>query len=209
MKSIDYSGVTTPGQYNTDLGYFDPSIVTGALPENNKLGYLDVNVGFSWKKKIQFLEPQVGFAFYHINQPNVSFYGNDYRLPMRTTLHGQIRASIKENLFIKPGFMIYSLKGAKDIMMGAEAGFALPGNQYNIREIRGGFYVRNGLTKTIDAMIFVFGAQVSNMQFQISYDINVSPLNQFTNKRGAFEISIIYKSLSTIIKTFTIPCERI
>lgn len=208
IKSIDFSGVTTPGQYSDELGYFDPGIVSGALPENNNKGYLDVNIGFSWKKKIRFIEPQVGFAFYHINQPNVSFYNNDYRLPVRSTLYAQVRTNLKNNIFIKPGIMIFSLKGAKDIMLGAEAGFAVPGNRYNIREIQGGFYVRNGLTKTIDAMIFVFGTQVSNLQFQISYDINVSPLNEFTNKRGAFEISIIYKSLSTIIKTFTIPCER-
>jgi hypothetical protein len=58
-------------------------------------------------------------------------------------------------------------------------------------------------------MIALFGVQVSNLDVNISYDFNISPLKTYTNNRGAFEISFIFKSLSTILKTFTIPCERI
>jgi len=208
MKQIDFDTQTTPDDFDPNTGVFIPGFGPSSIA-NDKLGYVDINLGLGWKKKIRLFEPQVGLAFHHINHPRESFNDENSRYAMRTTLHASVKTLLKQNIFVKPELIVNSLRGSKDFIMGGEAGFAIPGNQFNIREIQGGFYVRNGLTKTVDAIIFMFGAQVSNLQFQISYDINVSPLNQFTNKRGAFEISIIYKSLSTIIKTFTIPCERI
>lgn len=208
LKQIDFSSMTFPHNYS-DGEYVPGYNNDGFTAPDDNLGYIDVNLGFGWKRKIKIFEPQVGLAFHHINHPKESFTDANSRYPMRTTMHASVKTFLKQNIFIKPAFMVNTLRGSKDFIMGSDAGFAISGNKFNIREIQGGFYVRNGLTKTVDAMIFMFGAQVSNLQFQISYDINVSPLNQYTNSRGAFEISIIYKSLSTIIKTFTIPCERI
>jgi len=41
----------------------------------------------------------------------------------------------------------------------------------------------------------------------LSYDINVSGLSQSTNV-STFEISLIYKSISTVLNSYSIPCER-
>jgi hypothetical protein len=92
-------------------------------------------------------------------------------------------------------------------MVGSQAGFSMAGNRFNVQDIYGGLYFR--ATSPSDALMAMLGIKVRNIEVNISYDINVSPLRAYTNNRGAFEISFIYKSISTIIKTFTIPCERI
>lgn len=210
LNKLNFNNISFPGNWDNETGTFIPGFGSVVSLDNDLSSYLDINVGLLWKRKIQIFEPQVGVAFHHLNNPRKSFNNdNNSRIPIASSFSASIKTNVKESLFVTPGFMVNTLLGSRDFLMGGSVGMAIPGNQFNIREVQGGFYVRNGLTKTVDAMIFMFGAQVSNFQFQMSYDINVSPLNQFTNKRGAFEISIIYKSLSTIIKTFTIPCERI
>jgi type IX secretion system PorP/SprF family membrane protein len=205
LNRIDYSGAILPDQYNPISGMFDlPSTLVA-----DKSGYLDINIGFTWTKKIRIFEPQVGFAFYHLNQPNQSFVGGVDKLPIRNTIHASLKTNLSPVFFVKPAAMFHTIMGAKDFMLGSEAGINIQGNRYNIKEVTAGFYVRNLVVEKVDAMVFMFGAQYSNLSIQLSYDVNVSSLNKFTNNRGAFELSVIFKSISTIIKTFTIPCERI
>jgi len=204
LNRVDYNGLDFPGDYNNVTGTYDQN----NHPLNNS-GYLDVNIGFTWSRKIRIFEPQVGIALYHINNPTMSYIERNANIPMRGTFHASLRSNLSPVLFVKPSVLFNNIRGSKDFMFGSEAGFVLQGNRYNIREITAGIYARNLVVENVDAMIIMIGAQYSNLAFQLSYDINVSSLNQYTNNRGAFELSIIFKSISTIIKTFTIPCERI
>jgi len=203
------SSLTLPGSWRNEYGYFEPGYNIGDLNIAEQFGYLDINLGVSWSRKIRIFEPQVGIAVFHINGPNASFTGATNKVPMRNTFHASLKTNISPLLFVKPAIMISTQRGSKDFMLGSEAGLNIQGNRFNIREVTGGFYVRNSVLTNMDAMVFMVGAQYSSLAFQLSYDINVSTLNKFTNSRGAVEISVIFKSISTIIKTFTIPCERI
>ena len=204
------------------IGYSTKRVVEMSLPGDWKpsdgvfvtnpgehLSYLDINFGVNWKRKIGNFEPEVGVSLFHVNHPKESFFNDNTRLPIKNMIHGAVRTNILQNFFVKPGFFTYIMKGAKDLVIGSEAGYTFQGNQFQLREARTGFFWRNGLSGNSDAMIALFGVQVRNLDVNISYDFNISPLKTYTNNRGAFEISFIFKSISTILKTFTIPCERI
>jgi hypothetical protein len=122
-------------------------------------------------------------------------------------LNASAKTDLSSNLYVQPGFMLYALRGSRDLMLGSQAGFSVLGNRLNVREIYGGLYFR--ATDPADALIAMLGVKIQKFAINFSYDVNVSSLKTYTNSRGAFEISIIYTSISTIIKTFTIPCERI
>jgi type IX secretion system PorP/SprF family membrane protein len=205
----DAGDLTLPGSYDGNKLQYVPGLNIGDLNNSEKTGYIDVNFGLSWSKKIRIFEPQIGFALFHINGPNESFTGTANKVAMRNTLHASLKTNLSPLLFVKPAFMISTQRSSKDFLLGSDVGLSIQGNRFNIREISGGVFVRNSIVDKTDAMVIMFGAQYSNLAFQLSYDINVSPLNKYTNSRGAFELSVIFKSISTIIKTFTIPCERI
>jgi len=201
MKKVDQFSL--PEDYNQATGQFDLKLNPG-----EHLSYLDVNLGVGWKRKINKYEPEAGLAFFHINHPKESFFNDESsRLPIRSVLYGSVKTELSSTLYVKPGFMLYALRGSRDVMVGSQAGFNIPGNLFNVKEIYGGLYLRT--TSPTDALMAMLGVQVRSIQVNISYDINVSPLKSYTNSRGAFEISFIYTSITTIIKTFTIPCERI
>jgi type IX secretion system PorP/SprF family membrane protein len=201
MKTVEQFSL--PEDYNPATGQFEPK--PGAA---ERLSYLDINLGFGWKRKINKYEPEAGLAFFHINHPKESFFNDrSSKSPIRGVLYGAVKTNLSPTLFVKPGFLLYALRGSRDLMVGSQGGFSIPGNMFNVQEIYGGLYFR--ANSPSDALIAMLGVQVRKFDINISYDINVSPLKAYTNSRGAFEISIIYKSITTIIKTFTIPCERI
>ena len=204
------------------IGYVSEKVVEMTLPSSifdekgklvpqpgEHLSYLDVNFGVNWQRKIGIFEPEVGVSLFHVNHPKESFFNDNSRLPLKNMIHVAVRTNILQNFYVKPGFFTYIMKGSKDLVIGSDAGYTFQGNQYRLREARAGIYWRNGLTGDSDAMIALFGVQVRNLDVNISYDFNVSSLSTYTHNRGAFEISFIFKSISTILKTFTIPCERI
>ncbi len=201
LKKIDQ--ITLNENWVQSKGSFDPN----QYPDD-MLSYLDMNFGVNWKYRINRFDLEAGFALFHINHPKESFFGDrSSRSPMRSVLDVSAKTDIADGLYVKPGVLLYSLRGARDIMLGSQAGVAVQGNRYNVRDIHGGLYFR--ATNPADALIAMLGVQVHKFAINFSYDVNVSSLNKYTNSRGAFELSIIYTSISTIIKTFTIPCERI
>lgn len=210
-QSIDFGKLTFPADYDNFSGEFEPNF--GLNPQSigtNHSSYFDVNFGVSWKRKIDKYEPELGISVFHLNHPKESFFSDaNSRLPLRNTFYASVKTSLNNNLYIKPGLMFVTMRGTRDMMIGSQAGITIEGNQFNVKELYAGLYMRNGLIDPIDAFMIMAGAQVRNFTLNISYDINVSGLNAYSNHRGAFELSLIIKNVSAIIKTFTIPCERI
>lgn len=192
-----------PQDFNPTTGLYDEKSYA-----DDRLSYLDVNFGVNWKRKINKFDLQAGLAFFHLNHPKESFFGDrSSRTPIRSVLNASAKTDLSTNLYVQPGIMLYALRGSRDLMVGSQAGFSVLGNRLNVKEIYGGLYFR--ATDPADALVAMLGVQIHKFAINFSYDVNVSSLKTYTNSRGAFEISIIYTSISTIIKTFTIPCERI
>ena len=208
-KSINYDKISFPDDYKPDENIFDPGYNT---TDNGKsqLSYIDANIGIGWSRKIRKLEPEVGLSFFHINQPTESFEStsSSNKLAMRSAFFASVKTELNPTLYIKPSVLLYMMRGSRNMMIGGQAGHTVQGNRLNVREVYGGLYLRNGLADPADAIIVMFGAQIRKITVNISYDLNVSSMRAYTNYRGAFELSLIFKSITTVIKTFTIPCER-
>jgi hypothetical protein len=93
--------------------------------------------------------------------------------------------------------------------MGINGGYKLPQNPSNIKAVNGGLLIRTGFGTNADAMAITGGFRIGRIDIGVSYDLNVSPLNEVSNYRGAFELSFAYRSISTILNSYSIPCERL
>lgn len=206
-KSVDYGSNTFPDQWDPNLGYYNPGLSTG-VENGDRLSYLDVNLGLMWQKKFGKFLPEGGFALYHINSPKESFYDADIHLPMKIAFHGGLKYDVSSSFYITPRLLLINQKGAKDYILGSSTGVTISPNASGVRELGAGVFLRNTLASNTDALIVNVSALVRNIQIGISYDLNISSLKAYSNSRGAFEITLIYRSLSTILNTFTIPCER-
>jgi type IX secretion system PorP/SprF family membrane protein len=205
MKSVNYDKVAFPDDW-TGTNY-DPGLVDEG--DNNQVSYLDVNLGLGWKRKFGSKEFEAGIAALHLNHPTESFEGNSSsKLPLRMAINASLKLDIKSTLYVKPGILVNTMRGSRNIMVGGQTGMVVKSNKFSVREIYGGLYLRNGLVDPADAFMVMFGAQMKKIAINVSYDVNISSLHTYSNARGAFEISFVYKSLSAMIKTFTIPCER-
>ena len=201
--------MTTPSQWNNTTGGFDPTLPTLEPNEGENRSYLDVNAGLLWKKNINIFVPEVGLAFFHLNSPNWSFYGYDEHQPIRFTLHTKVKTKLNDEIYLLPTLLYMRQKGATETIVGSGVGMNLFGNRSSVKEITGGLYLRNGFFNSPDAISLVGGATIRRIEVALSYDINISGLSQVTGYRGAFEISFIYKSISTVLNSYSIPCERL
>lgn len=208
MKSVNYDKITFPQNYDLDNNSFDPNFNPADFGKN-KLSYIDVNVGVGWSRKINNLEPEAGLSFFHVNQPKESFEGvKSNKQAMRSAIFVAVKTELSPTLYLKPGALLYMMRGSRDMMIGSQAGYTIQSNHFNVREVYGGLYLRNGLADPTDAVIIMAGAQIKKIAVNISYDLNISSTRKYNNYRGGFELSLVFKSITTIIKTFTLPCER-
>ena len=196
-----------PSQFDNNIGEFNNQLPSNETALNENLNYADVNLGFMWSKRFGRIVPEVGYTFFHINNPKEHFSDRDNNLPIRHVFHAGTKINLNPIIFIKPRILYMNHKSAGDMIIGANFGYNLPVNAYKIKSIFMGPHIRTILQKT-DAMIFAAGLNFENMDIGVSYDINVSSLNVATNNRGAFEISFIYRSKNYAPNKVAIPCDR-
>lgn len=203
FRSFGNDGLTLPSDYDHDQGDF--------LGSNNgeKRSYLDINFGAIWKSSISIFEPEAGIALSHINSPNESFYNEKEKLPIRYTFHGKVRTKLSDEFYFQPAILIMNQRQAKEMMLGTNIGLKILKRRSNVREIFTGIYLRDGYFTNSDAFTIIGGASVGRMDITLGYDFNISGLKVATSNKGAFEISFVFKSISTFLNTYSIPCERL
>lgn len=207
-KVVDFGDNTFPDQWDPVLGYYNPALNTG-VEDGDRLSYLDLNFGLMWQKKISKFTPEAGVSFFHLNFPRESFYGENRRLPLKWSVHTGIKYDLSPGFYLTPAVLLMNQVKASDYIVGLNAGFSITPNSSGVNELSAGVYLRNMITTNTDAIILMAGTNVRNIRIGISYDLNISALEAYSNNRGAFEITLIYRSISTILNTFTIPCERL
>lgn len=158
--------------------------------------YLDFNAGILWYSVFDDNASfYVGGAFYHLNQPNISFMENtDDRLYRRWTAHAGGELPLTDQLSLLPAAAVMG-QGAS---LSSSAGVNFRYNRHEWKEvaIRAGLWghVSNmGQQKVgFDAAIVSAILEMERWQFGLSYDITMSKLSAANNGRGAFEVSLIY-----------------
>ena len=167
-----------------------------------------MNMGAIWRTSIKRFEPEAGISLAHLNFPNESFYNEKERLPLRYVLHGKVKARLSDELYFQPLVLFMNHKGANETVFGTEIGLNIFKKHSNVKGINAGIFFRDGVSRNPDAIAITGGATIGRIDVNLGYDINVSDLKVVSNSQGAFEISVIYRSISTVLNSYSIPCER-
>lgn len=164
-------------------------------PALNSLGnqqYFDFGAGFLLYSKSLW----IGLAAAHMNQPNMSILNSETRLPMKITIHGGGRITLRSGLrtssslsYLTPSFIYQSQGGISQLNLGLN---------YHIDPVFIGVWYRGKpIEKNIlgsvnqDAMILQLGMYLDKMTIGYSYDFTISPFS--TSSGGAHELSIVYE----------------
>jgi type IX secretion system PorP/SprF family membrane protein len=159
-----------------------------------------------------------GIAASHLNQPNTSFIEDEFRLPLKITMHAGIKIPLGNGLFAskRPTYVtpsIYYKKQDKFDQLDI-------GVNYYYEPIKFGIWYRGVPIQKFtgptgesylshDALIFLVGFAAWNFEFNYSYDFTISQLSVNTN--GAHEFSLSYQFKTAKIKRLRkkkkpIPC---
>jgi len=165
---------------------------TSENTEGNSIGYADLGSG------LLFFTPKLwlGVALHHMNRPNQSLLQNEARVPMKFSMHGGYRVSLRSPVIRKEpeSFVFafnYKSQGKFD---------QLDFGAYYEREpfFVGLWYRGLPLMKRYapgyannDAIAILVGTIVNDLRIGYSYDITISRLT--TSSAGAHEITLGYE----------------
>lgn len=185
----------------TDTGY-DANLNTGELSDFSNYGMMDVSMGVNFSTKLaenrmSANNPIIfnaGIAIYHLNSPKHAYYDNiKNSLSRKMIMNVDARIPIEgTNFSIDPSGFLSIQSVYKDYMIGTLVRYKLKeGSKYTSYEkeaaISLGAHYRVKSDLVISSML-----EVSNFNFGLSYDINISPSKIVSRYRGGTEISIIY-----------------
>ncbi len=208
LKTFDISGLTFPDQYDNNSGVFNPILPNGELNFNQKKNFLDINLGIGWDRRFGRTQIKTGLSFFHLNRPNESFYGSDFKLPVRKVFNLMFNIEAGEHFLISPKIFVMGQIRAAEYLLGSNFTYVLGPNKINATGIYIGSQVRTGLNRNTDAFMGIVGMTFERLEVGINYDVNISSLQQATNRKGAVEIALIFWSGNNEMKPKTIPCDR-
>jgi type IX secretion system PorP/SprF family membrane protein len=199
QKSVNYTLLTFNSQYvQTGGGMFDTNLDNGETFASSSVLIGDVNAGllYYYGKDGARINPFIGGAVSHINQPKETFFGADNRLPMKILGHAGLKINLTERVQILAKGLYMTQKEAQEMTFSGMGNFYFKDQDTYI--IAGGTVrVANSVVsdidiKNLDAMIMELGIKWKKIIYRISYDVNISTLKPNTNGRGGLEMSLTY-----------------
>ena len=201
--TFDYSSMIFGHEINQNTGEVNPDKNT----ELSKTGFFDFSTSaIAYSKRFW-----LGMAIDHLPRPSESLSGDQKgTIPVKYTLFGG--AKMKINRYVGRSHKQYAIFAFHYKRQGTYDQLDL-GAYVNRNPLMLGFWYRGlpGLKKSFghinhDAVAFMVGYKVKEMQFIYNYDFTISPL--VNSSGGAHEISIIYliKKKKKLRKMKPIPC---
>ena len=183
------------GAVNTN---FDPTKITTITKEvisNSGYTYYDIGAGLTYSSNYgDDIRYYVGAAMYHINDPKLNYFStnSDYSIMGRKlVINGGVSAQTGDNNKVQ-GFVDYIKQdGNEQFLAGMLYGVEL-NRTYTENKVLGvnfGAFFRWG-----DAIIPVINLDVYDWNFGLSYDVNISKLNTYTQYKGGLELSVTYRA---------------
>lgn len=199
QRSATIADLQWPGQYNGQT--YDPGISSNEANLFGSFSFFDISTGVYYQfikstGNIQgkdILKINAGAAYFHINQPNHTFYsGASDPLHGKIILSALVRYDLPETKFgIVPSAVYMSQGPAQEMNVGATV-------RYRISEATKitGFKTESAISGGVlfranDAIIPQVILEYANFTVGISYDVTISSLSH-TTKGGGFEISLKY-----------------
>ena len=189
QRKFDLSGLKFFNQWNGDN--YDPNLPSKEDVKNSSKLKPSVSTGLNWhfqKAANSRTAIDAGLGLAHLNKPEVHFHNNlPFNLPVRWNLYGISCIQNTEKVdFIVLGHAQRMSKSI-EIVAGGGARYWLSDQTA----------VSTTLAHRVgDAIIPAFRIQQNQWTFGLSYDINISAFKVATNRRGGFEMVLIYTPLS-------------
>ncbi len=210
-QRINTGNLIFDSQYNGITA--DPNQPSGESITGASNPAFDLNVGLLFhsapSRSFNFY---LGGAYFHLLEPGISFItGSDYKLSAKYVAHGGAKIELSDLLNLLPSAMFVKQGGAWQVNAGTYLQFVLNDDDWeDLTAFSIGAWTRVA-TPMPDALIF--GARMDYWHFVMSltYDVNISPLNEVSRSRGAFEISLMYMGefISRGQRRIAIPCPQL
>ena len=185
-------------------GVFEPSAGSAEPIQDNNFLYPDLSGGLLWFANIDKNSFYAGAAMHHLNQPNVSFLGNEESLFTRLTVHAGGELSMTKKLSVLPNVIFLDQGPHMEINAGASLRMAIDAGATN-QYLQFGLWYRLGqqvastgvpgdFTTSLhsDAIILATRFETGNYGVGFSYDYNISELATGSTANGSFELSVVY-----------------
>jgi len=209
IKTIDFYSNTFPNQMNWNTGQFDNNLPNMESNVSQRFSFLDLNLGLALSKRFGKVEPELGYAWFHVNKPKESFLLNtDNRLPIRQMANLMLRVYATKFLIIEGHSMYGFTSEVSDWVSGLNVEIVIKQNPLYRNSIFFGAMWRSGLERNPDAGILTTGFRYQKYTFGFSYDLTLSQLKTSVDMKGAFEIAIIYKAFNNHLPKREVNCDR-
>lgn len=189
-RNFDYSRLLLNDQIGSGNSNQAPYTIDPTILAMDKFHYFDFGTGLLFYNKTTW----IGASVYHLNEPNYSLLGGDERLSAKYSVHGGVRIPLykgpmtrKKVTSLAPSF-IYKKQGRfQQVDLGLNF-------QYD--PIMAGVWYRGSLGKGLynygnhNAVVFVFGVRLPNLELGYSYDFTLSSLGPASG--GSHEITLAY-----------------
>lgn len=191
-KRISTEALKFPDQF--DGKFFDQNLPTSVVIDNPNINYFDVQAGLNYAFfPTEELYINGGISIHHLNRPRESFFsttsvGIEDRISPRYIAFANASVKMSDMVILNP--MAYFTTQAKstEFVAGANLQYNLSGDGETL--LTGGLYYRPG-----DAFIPMVGFEWKSIKLFFSYDATSSPLKNFNNSRGAYEVASIYHGM--------------
>ncbi len=196
QQSFDYGKLWFSRQFDNGTEQINTSLPSGEILNQKSDIYPDIHAGLLWYALFDDDKSvYAGAAMHHINAPIVTFTGQSGQNTFqRYTINagGQIPFNNQVSLLPATLFMIQG--PSLEATYGANLRYA----NRDWKEIALRFGIWNRIVRrtpsgvSMDALILSSIFELGQTQLGLSYDINTSSFSAATNRRGAFEVSLIY-----------------
>ncbi len=207
-KHINTASLTFNSQFDQLTGQFDSSLPSNEDNLQENVSYFDLNFGFLWMARIRNIRPSAGFSIFHLTRPVEGFISgiDSFRLAIRYNLHGSILIPLPGNFDLTPTILYSTVPGSNAFIGGSVLGFSLENPLLSIQRIYALGLFRVNPVRNFDALMIGAGLQFLRLELAVSYDMNVSSIRKINHFYGAFEVSLIFRSMRFKSKDSVEPC---
>jgi len=167
------------------------TIPTAEIFENTSIFMPDFRFGLTFAAfPSNTTRYKIGVGLFHLLQPSETFVGVDNKLPFRVAVHADGRFGGRR-FGIEPRALFQTQAGALELVPGLLFDIKVmdKASLYLGGEVRLDGSVDKGIAA--DAGIAVVGLRILDWDVGVSYDFNISSLQNATNGQGGLEISLL------------------
>jgi len=186
-RSFSYDKLSFDNQWNGEQ--YDPNISIDESFSRTRINFFDLNMGLAYQyKKTERTNFTLGFSTSHINQPSQTFFNSKtVRLNPRFNVHTRAQVKVAAKWDIVPEVQYQHQDTKFEVCWGMHSKYYITESSKRSVALNTGIYARS-----TDAIWALVGVDYNQLQFNVSYDINLSALNKASRYNGGIEMSVIY-----------------